>query len=355
VKNLLIAGDLHIDLQSLEECSLILNEQKELIKKYNVDTYISTGDNFDFVFPKSKELNLFSTFLKEINIPSIIIAAQSHESTTPEDTILTHFGILNNTITIVKEYQDENKLFVGHFGLKESKINKFGATHSAQEFKKFRWVILGHFHSFEKINYNCVQLGASRWVDFSEAQDKQKVILLIENYDTETPKCSFIALKSPIPMIEFILNSNKDNNLQEKDQKNNPSEPLQGTILGQNQEIGKDMEKPKQEQIASINPSNSRQNEVLSELLIKLDKLEPKTKVRIVFRDYQNWVNFLPYYSKYKEKFLLLRDKKEFIMDSNLVQTKQNNLPLKESLINWMEQNKINEEIRKILLEEING
>lgn len=351
--NILIAGDLHIDLQSLEECSLILNEQKELIKKYNVTTYISTGDNFNFIKPTSKELDLFASFLKEINIPSIIIAAQSHESETPEDSILNHFGILSNTITVVKEYYDGNKLFVGHFGLKESKLNKFGATHSVQEFKQFKWVVLGHFHSYERIGKNCVQLGSSRWVDFSEAQDKAKIVLLIENYDTEIPKCSFIALKSPYRMVDIILNSNKDNKLDEKDLKITPSKPLQDTILGQNQETGKDTIKSQSRQITPTNPLNLRQFNEICQLTTFLDKLPEKTKIRIIFKDYHNWVNFLPYYQKYKEKFILFRDKKEFIMSSNLVITKQENIPLKESLIKWMEQNKINEQIKNILLEEI--
>jgi hypothetical protein len=88
-------------------------------------------------------------------------------------------------------------------------------------------------------------------------------------------------------------------------------------------------------------------------LCFYLDKLLEKTKIRIIFKDYDNWVSFLPFYQKYKDKFILFRDKKEFIMSSNLVETKQNNLPLKESLIKWLEQNKIEEKIKQILLEEL--
>jgi hypothetical protein len=91
----------------------------------------------------------------------------------------------------------------------------------------------------------------------------------------------------------------------------------------------------------------------LSDLLAKLDKLPAQTKVRIIFKDYQNWVNFLPYYERYKNKFILFKDKKDFIMDNNLVIAKQENLPLKESLINWLEKNKVDEKIKQILLEEL--
>jgi len=334
LKNILIAGDLHIDLSSLEECSNVLNEQKELIKKYNVDTYISTGDNFDNVKPTSKELDLFASFLKKINIPSIIISAQSHESETPEDSILNHFGILSNAITIVKEYHDENKLFIGHFGLKESKINKFGATHFAQEFKKFRWVVLGHFHSFEQIGKNCVQLGSSRWVDFSEAQDKIKVVLLIENYDTDNPTCHFMPLLSPIPMIDIELHQKTDS-------------------LPKNEPIKDPVEAKK------VPEMNQKQAQLpikmtdVGQLCSYLDQLPEKTKIRIIFKDYNGWLEFLPLYQKYKNKFTILRDKKDFIMSNNLVIPKNENVSLKESLIDWMEKNNVDEKIKSILLGEI--
>jgi phosphatidylinositol kinase/protein kinase (PI-3 family) len=40
-------------------------------------------------------------------------------------------------------------------------------------------------------------------------------------------------------------------------------------------------------------------------------------------------------------------------MNCNLIETKQNNISLKESLKNYLEKNQIPEEIKKILLEEL--
>ena len=335
MKNILIAGDLHISSDSLEECKLILEEQKELIKKYNVDTYISTGDNFDSIIPSSNQLDLFSSFLKEINIPSIIIAAQSHESETPEDSILNHFGILNKMVTIVKEYQDGNKLFIGHFGLKESKINKFGATHSLQEFKKFRWGIFGHFHSYETIGKNCVQLGASRYVDFSEAQDKQKVILLIEDYDSDSPKCSFLALKSPYPMIDIELEQKTDKII-----KSNPiKDPTKAKKVAPTKPQGANL---------SLKMTNTEA------LCAYLDKLDPNTKVRVCFRNYSQWSQFLNVSQKYRDKFIIFKEKKDFLISANNQKCQsEEKKPLKESLKKWMEANKIDKKIQSILLEEI--
>jgi len=204
MKNILIAGDLHISQDSLEECAVILEEQKQLIKEYGVDTYISTGDNFDNLKPSAKELDLFASFLKEINIPSIIIAAQSHESSSPEETILTHFGILNRNIQIVKEFKDSNKLYVGHFIVSESKLNKFGSTIPKDTLKNYFISVLGHGHIFELIPPNIMQLGSSRFVSFDEAVSKFKMVVLIQNYDVR-PEVREIALKSPIPMKDIVL------------------------------------------------------------------------------------------------------------------------------------------------------
>jgi metallophosphoesterase superfamily enzyme len=214
MKNILLFGDLHLTKQDIPECISILEEIGMLANQHNVDTLIDLGDTFDNLKPSSLELDNFATFIRRLNKKIIIIAAESHESETPENSIVNHFGILSDTITVVKEYQDENKLYCGHFIVSESQLNKFGATISKNQLKKYRHVILGHGHSFELIKPNICQLGSSRWIDFSEAQDKNKIILLIENYDSDNPKCSFIALKSPYKMIDIILEGkNNEKNL----------------------------------------------------------------------------------------------------------------------------------------------
>lgn len=353
--NILIAGDLHIDKASLEECSLILQEQKELIKQYNIDTYISTGDNFDHIKPGSEELDLFSTFLRDINIPSIIVAAQSHESTTPEETVLNHFEILNNNIKVVKEYQDDNHLYCGHFIVKEATKN-FGATISKNSLKKFKFVFLGHQHEHEIIKPNICQLGSCRWVDFSESQDKNKLIAIISNYGEDKERVNFIALKSPYKMIDIVVNSsinNKFNELGENDLKNASKEAISGTNLEQKEDKGKDSSKSNIAQTHGSTLQNPRQITSISELCAILDKIDPKTKIRVVFKDYGLWTEFLPFYPKYKEKFIIFKDKKDFLIETSTIQNKEKNITLKESLIKWLEKNKVNDKIKDILLEEI--
>ena len=98
--------------------------------------------------------------------------------------------------------------------------------------------------------------------------------------------------------------------------------------------------------------SNPRQFKGISDLVSYLDQTDPKTKVRVIFKDYNLWREFLSLSESYKSKFSKFVEKKDFIMSSNLVQAKQENITLKESLLKFLETNKIPEEIKEILLNE---
>jgi DNA repair exonuclease SbcCD nuclease subunit len=205
MNNILLYSDLHITQSCLKECSIILEEISMLANKYKIDTLINLGDTFDGLKPSSSELDIFATFIKNNNDKKhIIIAASSHESETNEISILNHYGILTNNVQIVKEYKDESHLFCGHFFLKESNKN-FGAKLSKENFKNYLYVFLGHQHSYELLKPNVCHLGSSRYVDFAEADDKQKIVAIISDYGTEAEQVHFLKLKSPIPMKEFIL------------------------------------------------------------------------------------------------------------------------------------------------------
>ena len=330
MNNILLYSDLHITQSSLKECILILEEIGMLANKHNCDTLINLGDTFNSLKPTSSELDVFATFIRRLNKKIIILAANSHESETEQQSILNHYGILSNNVTIVKEYKDGNHLYCGHFSIKESTCN-YDAKLSKEDFKNYLYVFLGHIHSFQIIKPNIVHLGSSRYVSFDESKDKQKVVALISDYGTENEKVHFLKLKSPIPMIQLEL--------------------CQNTLLGGSNDP-ENQKKSISEGESALNP---RQNKALSDLLAKLDQLDPKTKVRIVYKDYESYREFLPYYQKYEDKFVLFKDKKDFIISNNLVVAKQENITLKESLINWLEKNKVDEKIKQILLEEING
>ena len=208
MNNILLFSDLHITQSSLKECITILEEIGMLANKYNIDTLINLGDTFDNLKPTSQELDVFATFIKRLNKKIIIIAADSHESTTKEESILNHYGILSDNIKVVKEFKDDNHLYCGHYSLKESSAN-YDAKISKIALKDYLYVFLGHIHSYEIIKPNVCHLGSCRYVSFAEAQDKVKIVALITGYGTDKEDTHFLKLRSPTPMIELKLGKNK--------------------------------------------------------------------------------------------------------------------------------------------------
>ena len=202
--NILLFGDIHIKKEETKECALILKEIDALCNQYNVTKIINLGDTFDKVNPASECLDLFATFIKRLNRPITILAAQSHESTTPEESILNHFGVLNNNVDVVKEYKDTTYMLCGHYVLNESKYN-YDAKIGKKELRDYKYVFLGHQHQHQIMKPNICHLGSCRYIDFAESEDKNKVICLIEDYQGENEKLHFLALNSPYPMVDIIV------------------------------------------------------------------------------------------------------------------------------------------------------
>jgi hypothetical protein len=309
MNNISIFSDLHIRPRDLKECSSILDEILLLSNEYKIDHVYNLGDTFDNLYPTSPELDLFSNFLMNLNKPITILAADSHESTTFEDSIMNHFGILVNNVKTVKAYRDRDELYLGHFIVKEAKKGKFGATVSKDELKNYKKVFLGHQHSNEELG-NVVQVGSVRWVSFDESEDKAKYVYIIKDYGQPNEKTLKIALKSPYPMKTIYLGGTERKDL-----------------------------------IRAGFSQNS------THLRAILDKIEPKCKVRVVFQDFEGFKEFLPYYQSYEDKFILFKDKKEFLSKPSIEIAKKEKIPIEEALKKWMIEKNIDPEIQQILLE----
>jgi len=335
MNNILLFSDLHITQSSLKECTLILEEIGMLANKYNCDTLINLGDTFDNLKPSSQELDIFATFIKRLNNKQhIILAADSHESTTQEESIINHFGILNEMVTVVKEFKDENHLYCGHFSIKES-ISNYDAKRSKEEFTDYQYVFLGHIHSYELIKPNIVHLGSCRYVNFDEAKDQQKIVVIISDYNTEREKVHFMKLKSPIPMISLQLGK-----LEEK----KPILPIDNDVQGQ--------DKSKENGILGVKQPILRS---LAEVIILLDKTDPNTKVKVKITDFESFREFLPLCSKYSTKFETFKYQTDFeIVSANNQKLGLNEITsFKESFQKWLGQQKIDPKIVEILKKEI--
>lgn len=310
--NLLVFGDLHLKESELLECSLVLNEIFGLCQKYNVDQVINLGDTFDTLKPESECLDLFANFITKLHRPLICLAANSHESTTSEKSIMNHFAILHEGVKVCKEYIDESYLYCGHFILNESNIN-YGSTKSAEEFQKYRYVLLGHQHSLQAIGKNILHLGSCRYIDFAESQDKAKVVLLIENYKAENETRHLIGLKSVFPMKDVYV-------------------------------VAKGEKAPHGSSVAHSE----------EELRSILDNFDAKTKFRVIFRDFDTYSKVINSLSTYKDKFILFKIKQEFIIsDTGTAVEKNKDLSIRDYLIKYLEEKKIPEEIKNIILEKV--
>jgi len=297
--NILLFSDLHLTHNNLEECKEILQEISDLTKKYNVEHIYDLGDTFDSIKPSSNELDIFSNFIQTLQIPLTIVVAKSHESINEETSILNHFSILHPLVTIVSEFKDENYMYLGHFIVNESK--KRGGIISKDELKYYRYCFLGHSHSWEIIKPNICQIGSCRYVNFDESIDKAKVVVLFENYRGVNPRIHFLALKAPILMKDFILNSNNYNELSKINPKNAPQEAISDPIFDQNSVKRNDTNLEKSKQITPINPPNPRQIDLLCQ---ELDNLPKRTKVRVKIMDFESYKGFLPLVNKYINKFV---------------------------------------------------
>jgi len=306
-KNYLIFSDIHIKEQDLPECQLVLDEILSLCNEYKITEVYNAGDTFNELLPDSNSLDMYANFIQKLNRPITTIIAQSHESTTSEDSVLNHYGILFPQIKLCKEYKDKNNLYIGHFIVKEAKKGKFGSTISKEDLKQYSKVYLGHQHQNQELD-NVVQIGSCRWINFDESEDKGKYIYIIQDYGSKDEKVNKIALKSPYPMVDVVIDPNLENKAR--------SAPNLMVLRG------------------------------------ILDAFKDKTKVRCIFKDYSLWRSFLPLEEVYKEKFVLFKIKKDFTTNEIIIAKKEKQ-PLKESLEKWMNVNKVDNKIRQILLKEI--
>lgn len=331
MNNLLIYSDLHISQSSLKECVFILEEIGMLVNKYKVDTLINLGDTFDGLKPSSSEMDVFATFIRRIGKDKqhIILAANSHESESEEISVLTHYGILADNVKVVKEFKDGNHLYCGHFIVKEAKKN-YGAKISKESLKDYCYVFLGHQHSYEVIKPNICQLGSVRYVNFDEANDKQKIVALIENYNTPNEKVHFLKLKSPYPMQQLYL--------QQK--------PI---LEGSNDtpEAEKTQQRGKESGFSSV-------FEGVSDLITYLDTLNANTKVKIKVKDFESYKQFLPLEWKYQQKFVKFVRENDFeLISKNNQKSKQTEIDLKKSFEEFAREKQIDNEIKTIINNEL--
>lgn len=305
---ILIASDLHIKDTDFEELTSVCNEIYQLSTYHQVEELWLLGDSFDRIIPSIREVDFFSNFLKRFKNNFIrIIAAPSHESKSKDETVLTHFGILSDNIQIASEFKltlGKNKIYLGHFMVQES-LCGFKEEKNIKDFSEYDLVLLGHQHSHQKLGNNGYHLGSCRFINFNETADRYKYVAILN--DNKGLQIDFVKLQTPYPMK--VLDSKV------------------------------------------IMAGKGKENGFLGVVEESLTALDPKTKVKVVLRSFQELADYLPFEETYKKKFYLYkRDNKFEIAEATELVAKED-LSMRQYLTEWLSKQKINEEIKKILEE----
>jgi predicted phosphodiesterase len=200
---ILVFSDPHITEKAIPELKEVFKE----ILSYEVNKLIMLGDYYHFNQPSAKE-SLFGTkWAKKFkdNFDEVIYLRGTgrHDKIQGISCIdyLKYLGIKISDNYVI------NKMFFGHFMLKESKCNYGESKITFKDLEKhYNLSVLGHFHQFQKISRKVYHLGSCRFVNFGEVDYPTKYIALIKN-----GKIEFKRLKSIIPIkdVESINELNK--------------------------------------------------------------------------------------------------------------------------------------------------
>ena len=203
----LIFTDPHISESALPELEEIFKE----IFKQNADRLVMGGDFYDKKRPTAKEI-IFGTkwahFFKK-KFGKVVFLRGNHDRTENVSAIdyLEYLGI-----EIVDDYIFDGA-YVGHFMTNKSLYEYGTAQKTVEELGKYEFVILGHQHSYQKLDKSIIHLGSVRYVNFNEVIDSCKYVML--NFGRA--QWQRMKLDSPIPMKDVKsvkeLTKQKDTNI----------------------------------------------------------------------------------------------------------------------------------------------
>ena len=180
----LIFGDTHISKDNINELVPIFDE----ILSYKADRLICLGDYYD-TKTLSTDCLLFGTEVaRKIRdkYKEVYFIEGNHDKE-----IIKYLSSLD--FKVDKEFIIDN-IFYGHFFVYESKKSFNSTKISCKELRQYKLTLLGHQHSYQRINDTVYHIGSPIYVDFGEVEDENKNIAIIEN------NVSIIPLYTPIPM-----------------------------------------------------------------------------------------------------------------------------------------------------------
>ncbi len=291
---IIIIGDLHIAEKSIPELKGILGE----IFQYKADRIIQLGDFYDSNRPTPKELEfgteIINQMKKRYKDVTILSGTGKHDFLNNASVVdyLQHFGVRTPGITYEIEI-DGLKCFFGHFMTNKSLLEYGSHSFTVTDLEaKYDLVILGHQHTFQKISDKIYHLGSILYQHFNELKDIKQFAII------EDGQLYLNLLKTPIPMVEVIIDS------------------------------------PKQIKV--------------------LDNILPKNKVRLVFPNFELFKKSINNFAEWKNKFNEFKVKLDF-KNTQLMTAKKENKNLQVIVNEWVrkiEDKEVREELETEFKEE---
>lgn len=165
-------SDPHITLDSIDELENTFNWILEYFKSKKLNTIVMLGDYFTKKTPNIKAFIFGTKWARKFkdNFEKVIFLNGNHDNK-EQTSNLEYLKYLD--IEVVDEYVfEKEKIYCGHFFVKESPINYGKDYKSLKSIGKFKYIILGHYHDFSELDKNAWHLGSCRYVSFGETKEK---------------------------------------------------------------------------------------------------------------------------------------------------------------------------------------
>jgi len=201
----LVIGDIHTEEKWLSELVSITVELENIAKEHKPDKIVLLGDLFSKKKPFPKEIEIATLLISVLgnHTKYIHIIEGNHDSSTPDTNSINYLKYFPRTNIHHKPMLDNNILY-GHFFVDKSKYSFNHFKYTIEDLKHYRYVLLGHQHSFQECSKNVIHLGSIRYVAFNEVEDTEKKVAIIE----DGLPIEYITLTSPIKMKQ--VNSIKE-------------------------------------------------------------------------------------------------------------------------------------------------
>jgi len=195
----LILGDIHLEESAIDELQSIFAELHS--QKRVAENVVIMGDFYDKKKLSPREIEVGTSIIAELALTydKVYLVRGNHDIIHDQLSTIDYFRHVSKNIFIANDYVIDN-IFFGHFFTDKS------TGYGAKEGKslnpwviQYEYVILGHQHDFQQLHANAYHIGSIRYTSFGESSNIPKRYGVI---DTTLKQITFHELKSTVPIID---------------------------------------------------------------------------------------------------------------------------------------------------------